>query len=257
MEDNYNNKIKSNIVYYSNNQKIIKNEYIKIYSDENKQIINRNYGIDLLKIISMINIIILHINLFSRKLSLKINNPRTKIIWRIEAMSYWSVNCFGMISGIVGYKKCKFSNLIYLWFQVTFYSVLITIFLYLKKNSQITKQNLLLSLFPILIKRHWYVNAYFSMYLFLPFINNGINYLKKTEFRNLTILFFCFYSLYNIIAVILHKENYHFLNKGYSSIWLMILYIIGAYIGKYLIKKKNYFNLMNSSIYLLILLNFG
>ena len=34
----------------------------------------RNYGIDLLRMFSMINIIILHINLYSGKLTTKLNN---------------------------------------------------------------------------------------------------------------------------------------------------------------------------------------
>ena len=70
----------------------------------------------------MINIIILHINLYQDILKLKINNKKFKPIWRLEAMSYFAVDCFGLISGIVGYKKYKFSNLIYIWINTCFYS---------------------------------------------------------------------------------------------------------------------------------------
>jgi surface polysaccharide O-acyltransferase-like enzyme len=256
MEANFKNDIKLNEINLSI-VKIYNNNYREIQSNEinEKKIINRNNGIDLLKIISMINIIVLHINLFSRKLTLKIINPRNKIAWKIEAISYWSVNCFGMISGIVGYKGYKMSNLIYLWFQVTFYSILITLIISFLKKFNVKKRDLFLSFFPILIKRHWYVNAYFSMYLFLPFINNGINSLKKTELRNIIFIFFAFFSLYNIIAVFLDKENYHFLNKGYSSLWLMILYSLGAYLGKNIIINNNKFYLINSILYLLIFLS--
>jgi surface polysaccharide O-acyltransferase-like enzyme len=224
MKDNFKNDIKINQIILSKAKDIYNNNYREIQSDESneKKIINRNYGIDLLKIISMLNIIILHINLFSRNLSFKLINPRNKIAWRMEALSYWSVNCFGMISGIVGYKRYRMSNLIYLWFQVAFYSILITLIISFIKKFNVNKRDLFLSFFPILIKRHWYVNAYFSMYLFLPFLNNGINALQKTELRNIIFIFFAFFSLYNIIAVIYDKENYHFLNNGYSTLWLMI-----------------------------------
>ena len=39
------------------------------------------------------------------------------------------------------------------------------------------------------------------------------------------------------------NSDFNFLNGGYSSMWLVILYIIGAYFGKYIIineKNKNY-----------------
>ena len=203
----------------------------------NTKLIKRNYGIDLLRIISMINIINLHLNLFSGQLSLKITSPKFFNIWRLEVFSYWGVDCFGLISGIVGYKRYKFSNLIYLWIQVCYYSFGISFFLYFL--NKINKKNLILSLFPILIKRHWYVNAYFSMYLILPFINHGLNSLKRKIYRNLIILFLIFFSFYNIIANIFGNGNYHFLLDGFSSMWLTILYIIGAYFGKFIIINQN------------------
>ena len=72
----------------------------------------------------MINIFNLHINLSSGFLLLNPKSQKYKGIRRLETFSYFGVNCFGLISGIVGYKKYKFSNLIYLWILVFFYSVL-------------------------------------------------------------------------------------------------------------------------------------
>ncbi len=113
----------------------------------------RNYGIDLLKIFSMINVLILHINRYSGDLNLKYYSPKYKCIWLLEIMAYWSVNGFGIISGIIGYKKYRFSNLIYLWIQTCFYSTLFSLIVYLNTKA-ISKKYLILSLFPILIKRH-------------------------------------------------------------------------------------------------------
>ena len=200
----------------------------------------RNYGIDLLRIFSMINIINLHINIFSRLLFSKFSSPKYKSIWRLEVYSYPAVNCFGLISGIVGYKKYKFSNLIYLWLTVFFYSISISLYLFIVKDVGINQKMLFLSLFPILIKRHWYVNAYFSMYLLIPFINYGIHYLNRDFLKNTVIFFLFFYSIYNLIAKYLNlNSNFNFLLEGYSSMWLILLYIIGAFLGKYIIDYNN------------------
>ena len=154
-----------------------------ISKSNNKKNNKRNYGIDLLRIFSMINIINLHINLFSRQLFLEFSSIKYKAIWRLEVFSYPAVNCFGLISGIVGYTKYKFSNLIYLWLTVFFYSISLSSYLFYVKDG-INQKSLFLSLFPILIKRHWYVNAYFYMYLLLPFINFGINSLNRSFHKN-------------------------------------------------------------------------
>ena len=54
----------------------------KIKKDSIKKT-DRNYGIDLLRVFSMINIINLHINLFSGQLSSKFNSVKYKSIWRL------------------------------------------------------------------------------------------------------------------------------------------------------------------------------
>lgn len=83
----------------------------------------RNYGIDLLKIMAMINVLILHINLYSKQINLNYESPKFTSIWLLEIMSFWAVDGFGIISGIIGYKKYKFSNLIFIWVEYFFYSV--------------------------------------------------------------------------------------------------------------------------------------
>jgi len=226
------------------NNEIIKLKEKKIFQNE------RNYGIDLLRIFAMINIIILHINLCSAQLKLKINNKKFKLIWRLEAIAYFPVDCFGLISGIVGYKKYKFSNLIYIWINTSFYSSIFSLYLY--HINRMNFKGMILSFLPILTKRSWYITAYFSLYLFIPILNLGINNLKRKIYRNLIIFLILFFSFYYIFGFILNvNKDFIFLNNGYCSLWLIILYIIGGYLGKYIIKKKN-INLKYAIIYSLI-----
>ena len=228
------------------NLNLIKQDIIKIK-------LKRNYGVDLLRIISMICIIIIHINLYSKNLKLNMKDPRYKSAWRLETLGYWGVNGFGLISGIVGYKSYLFSNLMYIWVQSSFYSEIFTIYMYyLRKTNQ---KNLILSLFPILIVRHWYVNAYFFLYLFIPFINLGISNLNRKTYKNIVIFFFFIYSFYMIAAdSFLGGKEYHFLNSGYSSLWLLILYIMGGYFGKYLFQENNHLTFKYLIFYSIIFL---
>lgn len=202
----------------------------------NNQLIRRNYGIDLLKIISMINIINLHINKKSGLLKVKPGNPKYKQVYRLQAFSLWPVNVFGLVSGIISFRKYKFSNLIYIWFEYFFYSIFFSIYLY--KRSLLDLRNLILSFFPIGIKRLWYFNAYFFMYLLLPFITNSINSLNKDLYTKLVFFFFSIYSFYHIVMDYnIRNTDFDFINKGYSSNWLTILYISGGYIGRFYLDK--------------------
>jgi len=211
--------------------------------------LKRNYGIDLLKIVAMINIINLHINRDSL-LSLHPKHPKYKQVYRLQTFSFWPVNAFGIISGLVNYKRYKFSNLIYIWFEYVYYSVILSLYLYYK--SLLNSRELFLSFFPIAKKRFWYANAYFFLYLFLPILNNSINVIDKGKFIKLIGLNFFVYSLYHtLIEYNIGQTNFDFINDGYSSLWLIILYIVGGYLGKYYIYKPLLPNFSFFCLYLL------
>ena len=117
-------------------KKIKKDDNIISYSQENisptiKKI--RNPGIDLIRLIVMYNIVVHHIMYFSNGYNLFPNHK--KRLHYIHSFIDWHNNGFILISGIVGYKTNKYSNLLYLWLLVCFYSVGIhKYFLYFEKG---------------------------------------------------------------------------------------------------------------------------
>ena len=191
----------------------------------------RNYGVDLLKIFSMVNIINLHINGKSSYLRILPNDVKYKQIYLLECFSFFPVDLFGLISGFISYKRYKFSNLIYLWFENCFYSIIFAIFFFVKyKNIKF----FILSFLPLGTKRYWYFNAYFFMYLLLPFISTAINTIDKNLFTKMICCYFFMYSFYYVfLDFIDNSHDFAFINNGYSSIWLIILYIFGGYLGRF------------------------
>ncbi len=213
------------------------NKNIKLVNKITNEKSKRNHGLDLLKIIGMINIINLHINL--RMNSLRMNSKDLKFhqVYSLEVFSFWPVDAFGLISGIVGYGKYKFSNIIYLWFIYIFYSIFFSIIPFNK--SKINSKELILSFFPLGIKRNWYVNAYIFMYYFLPFITNSIHSINKNLFDKIVLHFFLIYSVYDtMIDTYTRNINFDFIYKGYSSLWLLILYIVGGYLRRFYLQKN-------------------
>ena len=243
----YKNKtnFKKNILSKLSKFKKKKNRKIKKYiKNENKKDINkidylnksdnsiklRNPGVDLIRILTQYNIVIFHL-LTKGKIVDKYTKYK-KQFRLIEIFIFWHNSIFGLISGVVGYKSTKYSNLLYLWLQVFFY--LDSILLYYKKYKQqiyyqIIRSNI--EYFPIISERYWYFTAYFGMYLFLPAINRGIQYLNKSELKLLVMSIIGVFFIWRYYMN--PKSDVFKFNNNNSPIWLLTMYLIGSYIGKY------------------------
>jgi hypothetical protein len=89
------------------------------------------------------------------------------------------------------------------------------------------------------------------MFIFLPVINKGIQYLSNLEFKLLVMSFLGIFSFWNNY----NNYKYHFyLGDGGSPMSLLYLYIIGAYIKKFNIEftgiKRNIIILIYFSIFI-------
>ena len=82
----------------------------------------RNIGIDLLKIVSMLMIVTLHMLGHGGVLD---NMPPMsrcyQVAWLIEIACYGAVNCYALASGFLT-ARCNIRKLMELWLQVMFYS---------------------------------------------------------------------------------------------------------------------------------------
>ena len=234
-------KIRIKDIYEDNkNQISIKKNIIK----------KRNAGIDILRIISMIGIVYNHV-LFQGKGIYKYNRYKIKIKSSLTYL-FWHDNVYALISGIVGYKSTKYSNLFYLWLSVVFYSLgFHYYYLKYKKIGRISGE-LYYEYYPVVYGRHWYFSSYFGMFIFLPAINKGVQYLNKPEFNLLVMSIFGIFAFWRTYHN--SKLDYFNINGGLSTIWLLCLYIIGAYIGKFNIIYTGIKKYIICFIYLLLFL---
>lgn len=226
------------ILYFEDKNKIINDKKIIIFK--------RNYGIDLSRIISMILIINHHIifhggPLFRTKRFSFVN----KFFIFFNTISSSGVNIFGLISGCVGFKSHRFSNLFYLLIVTFFYNINIAlIFKYFQPKLMIDLNHYL---YPLFISDYWYFNEYFLMYFLLPLVNKGIISMNKNSFKffniNIFLFFSCLGEIKNYNKRFYGKDILN-LRRGFSYTWLLILYLYGGYLGKYTIdlnKNNNYF----------------
>lgn len=86
---------------------------------------------------------------------------------------------------------------------------------------------------PLLTNEYWYVTAYFGLSVLTPVLNAAAELPKKTFAEMLIGLFACFVLLPKI------ADNDLFLTRsGYSTLWLMLLYLVGMFCRLHFHPKK-------------------
>lgn len=206
---------------------------MKNFLSKNNNKHSRNPNIDFLRINGMLAIIIHHL-IYHGKIINKYPKFQ-KQMHLLNILCFWHVNSFGMISGLVGNNKHKFSSLFYLWILVEFYSIFFHL-IYNKFYDGKYAKNIFYILYPVIHGQYWYFTSYFGMYPFLRFINSGILNIASIEFKK---------SIYFMIGIFIlwssfFKDKFG-QNSGYSPFYLLILYTLGAYTLKYFLNKFNKF----------------
>lgn len=191
----------------------------------------RNMGVELFRVVSMMMVVLLHVlghgGVYSHAGFLTDNY---KVAWFLETLAYCSVNCYALISGFANVKSgFKFRRLVHLWLEVVTLNVGLTAVMhFFVPTATVTEDYWLRAFFPLVRRAFWYFCAYFFMFPLIPILNKGILSLKK--YQHIVICFMLMAP--SVFRIIMLKDNY-VLGSGYSALWLICLYVIGAYFRIY------------------------
>lgn len=193
--------------------------------------LSRNYGIDALRIVSMMLILVLHL-LAATHVLLPTNHDSAfyRVGWLLEIAAYCGVNCYALITGYVCCDGTfRYERVVTLWFQVIFYTLGSLLLVVMFSPQIVHFNNVLNSFFPVLTVQYWYVTAYVGLFFFIPFLNILGHRLTKIQFQYLLITVFV---LFSVIPTLLHSDVFP-VERGYSVWWLGVLYMLGMYIKKH------------------------
>lgn len=184
----------------------------------------REYGIDVLRLLAMFGVVMIH-NLLQGGVLEAATGASIVAYWTLEMCGIVAVNVFAMISGYVGGGRvAPFGRTISLYKMVYFYAIALTIlFTLLFGKEAWSGIQLWRILLPFLGKDYWYFNAYVVLMLIQPFLAKGIATLSKKQLRQTV----------GVLLLASGTAGYLdslFLMSGYSAIWLIIMYLTGAYI---------------------------
>ncbi len=200
----------------------------------------RNVGIDLLRIVSMLFVLTLHVlghcGVLNSAWRTGVFHYRTAYF--LEIAAYCAVNCYALISGFVGIKsKYKYTGIVMLWLQVFFYTGLITLIFSFLYPDKVQADQIWNALFPAVKNQYWYFTAYFVMSFFIPVFNYVVEHMPK---RQMGAVVWASVFLFSIAPSFFKTElfgtavgNVFYISSGYNMMWLSVLYVMGAYISKY------------------------
>lgn len=195
----------------------------------------RNAGIDILRLMLMLLIIILHLVVQGGVLRSGCNSWTYFIGVVLETMTLPAVNVFALITGYMSYRSNERSVSIkkyfVLWLQVVWYCVLGIIIGKTVFHVDISSVEVIKYLLPVTFSKYWYFTAYTGVYLFMPFLNDYVSKMDEKMFKkflSILLMIFCPYTMMvNIVG------DPFDLNAGYSFLWLSIMWIVGAGLRKF------------------------
>lgn len=195
----------------------------------------RNTGIDLLRILSMFLIVILHTLNQGGVLAASAKEPSMyRVAMLFEVITYCCVDCYALISGYVGVNsKNRISRILALWLQVVFYTIVITAIFSIMMPAKVNLHIWFKALLPVMSREYWYITCYFGILLFTPFINAGINHMPRKQLLFIAVAIVAMLSMMPVVVKFYPINFYDGLDTfglagGYSVIWLLALYILGA-----------------------------
>ncbi|MBR0541592.1 MAG: acyltransferase [Clostridia bacterium] len=200
----------------------------------------RNYGIDLFKMFAMYLVCVLHVlgqgGVVVNTEKLSVNYM---VAWAVTLFAYISVDCFALTSGYVSYKsKFKPRRIIELYLIVLFYGVVFLILFSVLNKENFSLNNVLLTVFPSLNKTnqlyYWYFTAYLILFMLSPFINYIINAFDRKKLAYLLLILLVMFS---VVPAFMQTDYFH-TTSGYSYLWIITLYFLGAFLKKYDVFRK-------------------
>lgn len=212
-----------------------------------KENYERNYGIDSLKLVLMFMVGTLHVLGRGGILEQTELSGGGVHFWILEILAYCAVDGFALISGYTAQnKKINYQRIVSMWLQVFFYSFIVSIVLILLGfGDGVSIKELIKYMFPLTFGMYWYFSAYFILFLAIPLLNKFLYNLKDEEKKS---YFWVIVVLFSIMGVVADSFA---TNRGYSAIWLIILYCLG-----FLIKELSFLSKCKSSwLVIIILLN--
>ena len=206
----------------------------------------RDSGVELLRILATLSVIILHIR-GGWETAVLPNTVNYYVYWIIEILCAAAVNCFLLITGYYSAGKNSFSlwKPLELYLQLVICREIVYITMVITGIRQFTMYEAYIKLFPT----NYYVTLYIGMILLAPYINRLISVLDDASLKKMIVVLVILLSVWPTIVDLLEdlanmdlagansisSEGGAF---GQTLIHFIFVFILGSALKRFNVQKK-------------------
>ncbi len=184
----------------------------------------RNSNIELLRVISIVMIVVMHVYGQYQTVDDGFVYHSSMLC---NAICNTGVSIFVLISGYYGVKS-NLRKWISLYNVTTFYGILFLIACFIRPHYAIDTTLILKCIFPVFCNKYWFITSYLLLMALSKYIDRMLNTLSRKEYKTLILVL----TLFVIISPTLFRfEIFNDSGKGFMN--MLTMYIIGRYIAKY------------------------
>ncbi len=203
----------------------------------------RQSNMELFRCVLMLCVLTVHYNSWDMgKAFAGASGANLTVLYFVESLAILSVNGFVLLAGYFGYRRTKVSLrkpvgllLTVIGYNLLFYLGEIRVGLsFLDPYAVFTK----------CIPNNWYVILYVTLILISPFLNVVVRELSQKQMQRLLVITFVLFSVWSTVldwgqawlgipVTGVSTVSIGGAEAGYSIVNFVLLYFIGAYIGKY------------------------
>lgn len=190
----------------------------------------RNYGLDLLRIVAMLLIVTVHIynqgGVADGIGTLRSFAGQSNLPMRILCMT--AVNLYALISGYV-LLESRFhpGRFLELWLQVVVIGIAECGIWSILSPEQVSLATWRDSLLPITQGEYWFFTAYAGVFMFSPVLKRGIRRLNERQAFAMMLGLFGLFSVGWLLGKLFHHDSF-WLGGGNTTLWLIVLFVIGG-----------------------------
>lgn len=198
-----------------------------------------NSGVDLLRLLCMFYVVSVHTISTGWGGIFQTAQPGTIQYLLCSLITAATVTCldtFALISGFVGYsdkpKSVRITGVMKLYLHVVTVGVCVAVVFLIVRPDLVSVKDFIAPFFPITCNLYWYYTAYIGLFLVSPVLNAG---LRHTPNRILRVMFVVMIAAFSVYSCACDRFK---LEIGYSTVWLILLYIMGGIMKKCEIGKR-------------------
>lgn len=208
----------------------------------------RDSSIELLRIISMLMVMLLHVNFrtFGPPSSGQLDASTLECVIRTvaESFTFICVDVFVLISGWFGIKA-KWPRLWELVFQVIFFCLIVDLYLYISGHIVTFSLRDITDLVLLNDGGYWFVRAYILLYVLAPVLNAYVDRAGERNLRRTLVVLFVVQTVQGFLT-----DNVWYSN-GYSPLAFVFLYLLARYMRLYPSRLSSFKIRTDISIYII------